>query len=77
MYTLTFNFLNQTSIIGFHLGFLKIGLHLNKGISIDDFSTNVIVRTTSTFVNLKFYLFIEINYSRIIHCCLFFYHVRK
>ena len=35
------------------------------------------MQATSKFVNLEFHLCIEINYSRIIHCCLFFNRARK
>jgi hypothetical protein len=77
LYTLTLEFPNQTSIISFYLGFLETYLHWNKGTSINDFITDVIVRTTSIFINLKFHLFIEINYQRLSIIVYFFYHARK
>jgi hypothetical protein len=63
MYILTFNFQKQASIIG-------TWLHWNKSTSINNFIVNVIIQATSIFVN--FNLFIKINYSNFIHCCLFF-----
>jgi hypothetical protein len=72
IYILTLNFLNQALIIGFHLGFSETSLHRNKGTFIYTFIIDVIVRVPSTFLNLKFHLFIEINYSKTIHCYLFF-----
>jgi hypothetical protein len=59
-FILTFNFSNHASIIGFHLGFLEIWLHWNNNIYIDDYIVDVIMRATSTFVNLKFHSLIEI-----------------
>jgi len=72
MYILTLNFSNQTSIICFHSGFLKTWFHWNKDTSIID-----VIAPTSTFVNLNFNLFIKINYSNFIHCCLIFYRAGK
>jgi len=77
MYILTLNFRNHALIIGFYTWFVETRLHLNKDTSIDDFVINVIVQATSTFMNLKFHLFIEINYSKIIYYCLFFNHTGK
>jgi hypothetical protein len=68
MYILTFNFQKQASIIG-------TWLHWNKSTSINNFIVNVIIQATSIFVN--FNLFIKINYSNFIHCCLFFYRPGK
>jgi hypothetical protein len=73
IYILTLNFLNQTSIIGFHSGFWKILLCWNKSTSINDFIINVIVQATLIIINLNFHLFIKIYYSIFIHCCLIFF----
>jgi len=40
-------------------------------------TNDVIVQVTSTFVNLKFHSFIEINYLKIIYYCLFFNRLGK
>ena len=72
MYIRTLNFLNQPSIIGFYSVVLETWLHWNKDTSIYNFIVNVIVRATSTFVNLNFHFFIKINYSNFIHYCFFF-----
>jgi len=77
MYIPTLNFPNQVSIIWFYLGFLKTWLHRNKDISIDDFIIDIIVRAASTFINLEYHSFIEINYSKIIHYCFFFNRARN
>jgi hypothetical protein len=77
MYIRTLNFLNQPSIIGFYSVVLETWLHWNKDTSIYNFIVNVIVRATSTFVNLNFHFFIKINYSNFIHYCFFFYHAGK
>jgi hypothetical protein len=76
IYILNLNFLNQASIIDFHLGFVKTWFHWNKGTFIHDFLIDVIVREASISINFKFHPIIKINYSKIIYC-LFFNHARK
>jgi hypothetical protein len=67
---LTLNLLNHESIIDFYLGYLETWLHWNNKISIDDFIANVMVLTTSMFVNLKLHLLIKINFLKIINMSL-------
>jgi hypothetical protein len=61
-YILTLNFLNRAWIMGFHLGFLETWLYWNNDTSIDDFFIDIIIQTTSIFVNLKWHSLIEINF---------------
>ena len=56
----------------FYLEFLKTWLHWNNVTFIDDFITDVIFQAASTFINLKLHSLIEINFSKIINCVLFF-----
>jgi len=76
-YILTLNFLNQASITGFHLGFLKTWLHWNNNTSIDNFVVDVIIQRASTFVNLKLHSLTEIDFSKIINYSLFFNNAWK
>jgi len=60
------NLENHTSTCGFHSGCLKTWLYWNNKISIDDLKVDVIVLTTSMFINLKLHLLNEIIFSKII-----------
>ena len=77
MYIQTLNFPNQSSIIGFHSRILQTWLRWNKETFIDDFIVDVIIRVAFIFVNLKFYSFIEINFSKVIHYRLFFFIMQE
>ena len=67
-WVVTLNLLNHASIICFHSECLKTWLHWNNKIFIDDFIADVMVLTTSMFINMKLHSLIEINFSKIIKC---------
>jgi hypothetical protein len=55
----------------------KTWLHWNNDTSINNFIIDVIIIVALIFVNLKFHSLIEINFSKIINCSLFFSNAWK